>query len=235
MLSRDVLMVVFSVTLIAWAYWPSSPDQQRILVSSGQGVREFVLPFDDPRLAAIRREIVIWNDTTTTPELAVAKWCYETAEFYEQRSQSASIVQVSYQAGGPPEDSDSWSSLKEAFGREVNREQKKLDHRRRDKPLSPVSLAGSVPGQRYESVFWAAPIIGLLAGFVWGGWVLVQPSIRSFQVEPVIEAENDRQIRVDLPREWITIHQPVGVWLRRFLQCILGFAAVAIFILENVG
>ncbi len=83
-----------------------------------------------------------------------------------------------------------------------------------------------------------AILLGLLASCVFADWQMRSPTIVITQkslsagAEDVAEAEsNDGTVRLQIPIEWIRIHQPLSVQLRRLMLVCLVLAAV----LANLG
>lgn len=89
----------------------------------------------------------------------------------------------------------------------------------------PVVLGTIVAPGRSLEAWVTATLLGLLAACLFAEWAYRSPAIEVVPRHPETKAGQEDEIRIEIPSDWIRIHQPLDVWARRGL--IAGLVAAA--------
>ena len=250
---HDFLLVAMATLVIVLSNWPNSQKRQSVDLRNSDGTSQrYSLAVDDPRLAKLQRDLDSWNRGGTNTAIALTKWRVELAEFYVDRFQSppsTSVTQVSFvESGGNAASTDGpqisarkhWQSYWANVGKQAReslaiQNAKLRDHRAL---VGPPIVLGKVIESRSKNAFLISCICGLLMATVFGFWTYISPSLGLHRTENVDEAEGNREqltgsreralteLQLRIPSEWVRIHQPISVVLRRVLYAGLVGAAL---------
>ena len=255
--ARDASLIAVSTAAIVIAYWPSPGPRQLVVLrqvsanhpiaserlpsANEQGVQTsrgvFSLPIDDPRLQVLEQKLTQWGTPEPDSTVAIARWRLELAEFYAAAAKGT----------GPsaPRVVD-WSQRAEEAKQLIERLEQNREERRRQTGAAPIEL-GAVfePGMPPAAflVALAAAAVAFLGAWLWAARFppvgfqrtrssqlssapLTQPDDSpSFGVDGGVSGE--RVLALRIPPEWIRIHQPVGVTLRRICFALIVAIAIA--------
>jgi hypothetical protein len=89
--ARDFLLVVLSVAVIVLSKWPETQPRQWVQLRQPDGMlRQYSLSENDPTLPKLRLSLQRWARAGQETRLAIANWRAELADFYAERTRSAS-------------------------------------------------------------------------------------------------------------------------------------------------
>lgn len=245
---HDFLLIACAVSVIALSAISTPENRQIVEIRDRQGnAQRYSLAPDDPRLAKLRSELTKWNRPKTHAPLTLAKWHAELAEFYAMKTQPSTrvspIQQVLYIDRDPTEaqaEARAWNRqhhywldvLERAEVSVANLQRKQNQAAAKAKP--PIVFAEIRRSGPAASEFAIAGIAGLGIALAFACWVYVCPAIglRSESEESTLRSldamddERQRELRLSIPPQWIRIHQPKLVVLRRIAYGTLVLAAI---------
>ena len=253
---RDFLLVAMATLVIVLSNWPSGQQRQSVDLRNNDGTfQRYSLTVDDPRLVKLRRDLDAWNRGGTNTAIALTKWRAELAEFYVSRlrsPQNTEVAQVAFvdsgvEAGVAVSNShqgsagNDWQSYWANIGQQARESLAIQNEKLRDQRaiLGPPIVLGTVSESRNANAFMISCVCGLLMAIVFGIWTYLSPTLglrRNANPEQ-LEAHGESlasshgrastELQLRIPSEWVQIHQPISVVLRRISYAALVGAAMA--------
>lgn len=249
---HDFLLIACSVVVILLSAAPERDHLQTVEVRDASGAyQRYSLAADDPRIGKLQRELANWPKRLPNRSLTLAKWHVELAEFYIGRTKpvavDAPVQQVAFSVPGVKESNaeslaeqtslsaerDYWHLVRDKAQRAIADGEEKLQQRERNSGPPPIVIGElSRPG-RSPRDFGIAAVGGLSVALLFAAWVHVCPPIRLREDRPTSEIESSsvrregarRELKLSIPSQWVRIHQPMAVNVRRFAFAALVVAA----------
>ncbi len=247
----DSLLLAVSVSVITLTLWPTSGVSRQPFCwrnATGQ-TQTYSLAVDDPRLQKLRKMASEWGNKTPSHPLTIAKWRKELADFYAKQLAGGdnAVVQASF-AGKDnthpglspsprsltPDDRNFWLQLSADASRIIAAENRTLQQRTKLAGPSPIVFGELIEGRRGRNELAIGVFLGILTAAGFAIWSRLSPVIQiaaggdtAAKHPREIAVQSDSGIRMEIPREWVRIRQPLGVSLRRLAYAILVLWALS--------
>ena len=250
MVTGDLLLVALASAAIVLSIWPRDEPRQLIQIRlTGGGLQTYSLPQTDPRLAVLRQKLAVWSNPRPDSSTALAKWRAEVAQFYAERTDpeniNADVIQVSFtdQSLGQQESSTStpagedarqphrqhvyWIKVRDAAIQEIVTAKERRAHQRAlaGPPIVFGELSHAPLPMKALATASVTAMLVALTFFIWGA---LFPSLKLHQTQ-LAHLDDDRQpgsLRLTIPANWVRLHQPVVVQVRRLVAFSLVVAAI---------
>lgn len=238
------------MTVIALAQWPKGLDRQTIRFRDPSGhVQQYSLSSDDPRLLLVAEQLRRWKDGGFSGAIALAKWRHELAGFYAENvtdveiKPTQAVVPVSFEQVVPaakaltPDTASYWMMAQRRAEQELRHAEQQLARRLDSSGPQPLELGELVPPAVGTAPLAISALAGIIVacGFVF--WSYLCPAIRLQDRMSMVASDQPETedppatspLQLEIPADWVRVHQPLGVHLRR-----LGYAAIVTTALVNV-
>jgi hypothetical protein len=250
MAMHDFLLVAFSVIVIVLSVASEGDKRQTVEVRDASGnLQRYSLAADDPRLAKLQSELANWAKGLPGARLTLAKWHAELADFYVGRTQprpdDPTVVQVSFaeqtsrsankEAAALSAQHNYWIRVRDHARQSIIAAEEQLRQRKSSSEPPPIMLGELSSSGPSLTAFGFAGVTGLGVAIAFACWIYVCPAIclskdrRSPEWETASSNQDGRlrELRLSIPPQWVRIHQPAAVVLRRVLYSALVIFALA--------
>ncbi len=254
MAMHDFLLVAFSVVVIVLSVASQGDKRQTVEVRDASGnLQRYSLAADDPRLAKLDSELANWAKGLPDASLTLAKWHAELADFYVRKTltkpDDPTVVQVSFaDQASPAANAEAnamsaqhgyWVRVRDQARQAIDTAEEQLRQRKSSKP--PIVLGEVLCSGPSLAAFGFAGVTGFGVAIAFACWIHVWPAIslrqdrQSQQRETVSSNHNGRlqELRLSIPPQWVRVHQPAAVVIRRVVYIALVIGAFACLFLDR--
>ncbi len=247
--TQDLVLVAICVATITIGVWPIDHPRQMIHCLGSHGnTTSYSLSVNDSRLARIRRELGRLKSPKPTAKIILAKWRIDLATHYAQRCspqkspesdesvrivRPPAVIQVSLNqtSDGPVARGDViaseylfWRSVLSRSQDLLASEQQKIATQLAQADAPSIVLGEIVAPPRSCEAWITAVLLGILAACLYADWAYRVSAIEFSSHSEKQSTSDELGLRLQIPKQWIRVHQPTSVWVRRatLLGLVLG-------------